>query len=68
MIIGLIAAIPRNELNDVFVEYFDERIPFRTDSDFVVENLTGMYFIDYSLDAGVPGGFPTRHTSNRWSA
>ena len=56
LIIGLIAAIPRNELNDVFVEYFDERIPFRTDSDFVVENLTGMYFIDYSLDAGVPGG------------
>ncbi|MXY65931.1 MAG: MMPL family transporter, partial [Gammaproteobacteria bacterium] len=38
------------------VEYFDERIPFRTDTDFVVENLTGMYFIDYSLDAGVPGG------------
>lgn len=56
LIIGLVAAIPRNELNDVFVQYFDERIQFRTDTDFVVENLTGIYFIDYSLDAGVPGG------------
>ena len=43
-------------LVNIIVEYFDERIPFRTDTDFVVENLTGMYFIDYSLDAGVPGG------------
>ncbi len=56
LIIALIAAIPKNELNDVFVNYFDERIEFRTDTDYVVENLTGMYFIDYSLDAGESGG------------
>ncbi len=56
VIVGLVAAIPRNELNDVFVNYFDERITFRTDTDFVVDNLTGMYFIDYSLDAGESGG------------
>jgi len=56
VIIALIAAIPRNVLNDVFVNYFDERIEFRTDTDYVVENLTGMYFIDYSLDAGESGG------------
>ena len=56
IIIGLILFIPRNQLNDVFVHYFDERIQFRTDTDFVVENLTGMYFIDYSLDAGESGG------------
>ncbi len=56
VIIGLVAAIPRNELNDVFVNYFDERIQFRTDTDYVVDNLTGMYFVDYSLDAGESGG------------
>ena len=55
-IVGLVLFIPRNELNDVFVNYFDERIQFRTDTDFVAENLTGMYFIDYSLDAGESGG------------
>ena len=48
--IVLIALIPRNELNDVFVKYFDERIEFRTDTDFIVNNLTGIYFIDFSID------------------
>jgi predicted RND superfamily exporter protein len=56
VIIGLVLAIPRNQLNDVFVNYFDERIEFRSDTDYVVDNLTGMYFIDYSLDAGESGG------------
>ncbi|MEN8175946.1 MAG: MMPL family transporter, partial [Pseudomonadota bacterium] len=55
-IIVLVACIPRNETNDVFVEYFDERVRFRTDTDFVVANLTGMYFIDYSLDSGEASG------------
>ncbi|WP_423910353.1 efflux RND transporter permease subunit [Candidatus Spongiihabitans sp.] len=55
MIVGLVLSIPKNQLNDVFVNYFDERIEFRTDTDFVVDNLTGMYFIDYSLNAGESG-------------
>ena len=49
--IVLVAFLPRNELNDVFVKYFDERIQFRTDTDFIVENLTGIYFFDFSLDS-----------------
>ncbi len=53
--IFLIAMVPRNELNDVFVNYFDERIEFRTDTDFVVENLTGIYFVDYSIDTKESG-------------
>jgi predicted RND superfamily exporter protein len=56
IIVLTISLIPRNELNDVFVEYFDDRVEFRTDTDFVVENLTGIYFVDYSLDAGESGG------------
>ena len=51
----LIAFIPRNELNDVFVEYFDERIEFRTDTDFIVENLTGIYYVDYSIETKESG-------------
>jgi predicted RND superfamily exporter protein len=46
----LIALIPRNELNDVFVEYFDERIEFRSDTDFISDNLTGIYNIEYSIE------------------
>lgn len=52
----MIALIPTNTLNDVYVEYFDERISFRKDTDYVVKNMTGIYFVDYSLDAKIPGG------------
>ena len=52
----LTAMVPRNELNDVFVEYFDKSINFRTHTDMVADNLTGMYFIDYSIPAGDAGG------------
>ena len=45
----LVALIPRNELNDVFVKYFDERIQFRTDTDFISNNLTGIYNVEYSI-------------------
>ena len=51
----LIALIPRNELNDVFVEYFDDRIEFRTDTDFIVDNLTGIYYVDYSIETKESG-------------
>ncbi len=54
--IVLVASIPRNEMNDVFVHYFDETMQFRTDADFMTENLTGLYIIGYSLDSGEPGG------------
>jgi predicted RND superfamily exporter protein len=61
IVVGLVALIltamvPRNELNDVFVEYFDRSINFRTHTDMVADNLTGMYFIDYSIPAGNAGG------------
>lgn len=56
IIIGLVALIPLNEANDIYVEYFDESIQFRTDTDFVVDNLTGMYLIDFSLNSKDDGG------------
>jgi len=56
LVLLLVAFVPRNELNDVFVEYFDDSVPFRVATDFTVENLTGMYLMDYSVDSGEPGG------------
>ena len=56
IIILLVSLVPRNELNDEFVKYFDESIDFRTATDFVTENLTGIYTIDYSLGNGENGG------------
>ncbi len=51
LIVALSAAVPRNDLNDVFVEYFDTSVPFRIKTDYVQDKLTGLYFIDYSLDS-----------------
>lgn len=56
LIAGLVVFIPKNELNDVFVKYFDEHIPFRQATDFIVDNLTGVYFIDFSVDSGQQQG------------
>jgi len=56
LMIGLASLAPLNELNDVFVEYFDESIPFRVETDKVTENLSGLYSVEYSLDSGEEGG------------
>ena len=49
------ALLPRLTFNDRFVEYFDERIDFRTASDWAADNLTGIYIINYSLKSGAVG-------------
>ena len=52
----LVMGIPRIELTDNWTRYFDERYEFRHDTDFVIENLTGMETLEYSLSAGREGG------------
>ncbi len=52
---GLIACIPRTEVNDQFVNYFSRDIAFRADTDFAAQTLTGIYQLDFSVDAGGPG-------------
>lgn len=54
--VALISFIPSNQLNDVFLHYFDKKITFRLDSDYTTQNLTGMYIIDYSVESGKSGG------------
>lgn len=56
VILALLCALPRNELNDIYVHYFDKSIPFRNASDFTTDNLTGVYTIEYSLVSDEPGG------------
>lgn len=47
--------IPRIELNDQFVNYFDESLEFRQDTDFAMDNLSGIYQAQWSLPAGGSG-------------
>jgi len=56
VIILLVVFIPKNELNDEFVKYFDSTVSFRADTDYSNEHLTGIYIIQYSLSAGETGG------------
>ena len=56
IVVVSVVNLPRNELNDIFLHYFDEEIAFRSDSDFMVENLTGVDFINYSMSSGESGG------------
>ncbi|MEN8206270.1 MAG: MMPL family transporter [Pseudomonadota bacterium] len=56
IVLTLVSFLPRNELNDEFIKYFDETIAFRTDTEFATENITGIYTIDYSLSKGESGG------------
>ena len=43
-------------MTDNWTQYFDERYEFRRATDFVLENLTGMETLEYSLEAGSEGG------------
>lgn len=57
VVIGILSALSfKNEFNDEFVKYFDETVPFRTNSDYISENLTGIYNIEYSVGSGESGG------------
>ncbi|MEO1015081.1 MAG: MMPL family transporter [Pseudomonadota bacterium] len=51
----LISFIPRIELSDQFLKYFDPRIEFRAESD-VAGEYFGLYPLEYSLDSGESGG------------
>ncbi|MEX0315222.1 MAG: RND family transporter, partial [Allomuricauda sp.] len=56
-IIGMLAYLAsKNVFNDEFVEYFDTTVQFRQDSDFINENLTGFYNVEFSVGSGESGG------------
>lgn len=56
IIIGFAAFIPNNQLNDDFVKYFDDRVPYRVATDFMQENLSGMMVLEISVKTGEASG------------
>jgi hypothetical protein len=56
VVLGLVAMLPRNELNDNFVKYFDQDVQFRRDADVVDGKLAGLDAILYSVPAAGSGG------------
>jgi len=56
LIIAAALFIPKNELNDDFVKYFDERVPYRVATDFMQDNLSGMMVVEISVKTGIPSG------------
>jgi predicted RND superfamily exporter protein len=53
--LALISFIPTLDFNDQWIEYFDDRIEFRVDSDNAQKHF-GMYPIEYSIPANGAGG------------
>jgi len=51
VVLALAALAPLNELDDQFVQYFGHSMSFRRETDFVVNHLTGIYQLEYSLHA-----------------
>ncbi|MGX1928802.1 efflux RND transporter permease subunit [Flagellimonas sp. 2504JD4-2] len=57
LVIGILTFLAtKNVFNDEFVEYFDTTVQFRQDSDFINENLTGFYNVEFSVGSGESGG------------
>lgn len=54
-VVGLSAGIALNRFGDNYVEFFTERVAFRTDTQFINDRLAGMQFIEYAIEAGGPG-------------
>ncbi len=52
----LLAGLLRNEINEVFVEYFDESFAFRQANDFMDINLRGVHQLNFTLDSGEHSG------------
>ena len=53
---GLTYLATKNEFNDEFINYFDESVEFRSDTDYISDNLTGIYNVEYSIGSGESGG------------
>ncbi|MEE9336713.1 MAG: MMPL family transporter [Methylococcaceae bacterium] len=53
--IVMISFAPNNELNDEFVKYFDKSVEFRKGTDFINENMGGIYTVEFSILAKETG-------------
>jgi len=60
--------VPKIEVNDQYVDYLDESIQFRTDTEYIIDKLTGIYQINFDLRSGESQGIARpdflRHVEN----
>jgi len=56
IMVGFSVMAPKNELNDIFVNYFDRSVPFRVATDEVTDKLSGLYILEFDFDSGEEGG------------
>lgn len=52
----MITQVPRNEINDEYIKYFDTSLDFRVDTDYATEHLIGPYTVEYSINSGEENG------------
>ncbi len=50
-IVACLAMLPKNQLNDEWVKYFDNSMAFRQQADYLMDNLTGLATLNYSVSA-----------------
>ncbi len=56
VVAGLGFGVTKLVAEDDFIRYFDERYEFRTDTDFIEENLTGLNLLEWPVDSGEDQG------------
>jgi uncharacterized protein len=56
LMIMIISLLPRNQLDDIWLDYFDEELPAHQNVTYTRENLTGINTLQYSLSAGESNG------------
>lgn len=54
--LAALALIPRNQINDEFVKYFDTEVPFRQATDYATSTLLGPYTLDISISSDEENG------------
>lgn len=64
----MISFIPKNEINDEYVKYFDTTVDFRIDTDYATKHLIGPYTIEYSLKTGEENGISSPEFLNKLEA
>lgn len=53
---GFMSGLPKNKLNEVFIDFFDDTFDFRVSNDFYDKNLSGFHKAEYLLDSGKENG------------
>lgn len=56
LVVGVVWFIPRNQLNDNLVNYFEPGLEVRESADFASQHLSGFQTFQYSLDSGAQFG------------